>query len=38
VLENQNLEERSKFDPRTSEEQKPVVLDEFSLEYIPFQN
>jgi hypothetical protein len=34
ILEDPVLEERWKFDPRASEDQKPVVLDEFSIEYI----
>jgi hypothetical protein len=36
VLKNPNLEERSKFDPRASEEQKPIALDEFTIGYGPF--
>ena len=34
VLQNPILEERWKFDPRVSEDEKPVTLNEFSIEYI----
>ena len=34
TLQDPVLEERWKFDPRASEDQKPVLLDEFSIEYI----
>ena len=33
ILQDPVLEERWKFDPRASEDQKPVLLDEFSIEY-----
>jgi hypothetical protein len=34
ILQDPVLEERWKFDPRASEDQKPVLLDDFSIEYI----
>ena len=34
ILQDPVLEERWKFDPRASEDQKPVLLDEFSIEYV----
>lgn len=37
ILENPVLDERSKFDPRATEEEKPTVVDEFSIEYFPFK-
>lgn len=38
TLENPILEERWRFDPRACEDEKPVTLDEFSIEYVSFQS
>jgi hypothetical protein len=34
ILENPILEERWRFDPRSCEDEKPVTIDEFSIEYV----
>jgi hypothetical protein len=36
ILQNPVLEERWRFDPRASEDEKPITLDEFSIEYLLF--
>jgi hypothetical protein len=37
MMENPILQERMRYDPRACEDEKPVTLDEFSIEYISFQ-
>jgi hypothetical protein len=34
MLQNPALEERWRFDPRVSEDEKPIILNEFSIEYL----
>ena len=36
MLQNPVLEERWKFDPRVSEDEKPIILNEVSIEYLFF--
>lgn len=36
MLQNPVVEERWRFDPRVSEDEKPITLNEFSIEYLLF--